>query len=232
MLAWKLRHRAPFHAILFRRRDTHMPLVSMRQLLDEAAKGGYGVGAFNVNNMEQIQAIMEAATRNQVARDHAGQPRRAFLFAGSLPVSPDDRGHRTLSRDSRSCCTRITATASPPASRAIDMGFTSVMMDGSLMEDGKTPSSFEYNVKVTREVVELAHAKGVTVEGEIGCLGGIEDGHGAGGRRPGAPDRSGSGRGVREADRRGCAGGRHRHQPRRLQVQQQADRRDAEDGRA
>src|SRR4030095_4134648 len=64
---------------------------------------------------------------------------------------------------------------------AIDMGFTSVMMDGSLMEDGKTPSSFEYNVKVTREVVELAHAKGVTVEGEIGCLGGIEDGHGSGG---------------------------------------------------
>ena len=66
---------------------------------------------------------------------------------------------------------------------AIDMGFTSVMMDGSLMADGKTPSSFEYNVKVTREVVEMAHAKGVTVEGEIGCLGGIEDGHGAGRRR-------------------------------------------------
>ena len=92
------------------------------------------------------------------------------------------------------------------------------MMDGSLMEDGKTPSTFEYNVKVTREVVEMAHAKGVTVEGEIGRLGGIEDGHGAGGERPGAPDRSGPGRRVREADRRGRAGRRHRHQPRRLQV--------------
>ena len=81
------------------------------------------------------------------------------------------------------------------------MGFTSVMMDGSLMPDGKTPSSFEYNVEATREVVEMAHAKGVTVEGEIGCLGGIEDGHGAGCDGLSAPHRSRPGRGVREADR-------------------------------
>ena len=157
-----------------------MPLVSMRQLLDEAAKGGYGVGAFNVNDMEQIQAIMEAATETQ-----------------SPVIVQASRGARAYSQDRFLYHLMIAATEIYPeipivlhqdhgnsvatCKSAIDMGFTSVMMDGSLMEDGKTPSSFEYNVKVTREVVELAHAKGVTVEGEIGCLGGIEDGHGAGG---------------------------------------------------
>ena len=157
-----------------------MPLVSMRQLLDEAAKGGYGVGAFNVNDMEQIQAIMEAATETQ-----------------SPVIVQASRGARAYSQDRFLYHLMIAATEVYPdlpivlhqdhgnsvatCKSAIDMGFTSVMMDGSLMEDGKTPSSFEYNVKVTREVVELAHAKGVTVEGEIGCLGGIEDGHGAGG---------------------------------------------------
>jgi fructose-bisphosphate aldolase class II len=152
----------------------------MRQLLDEAAKGGYGVGAFNVNDMEQIQAIMEAATDTQ-----------------SPVIVQASRGARAYSQDRFLYHLMIAATEVYPdlpivlhqdhgnsvatCRSAIDMGFTSVMMDGSLMEDGKTPSSFEYNVKVTREVVELAHAKGVTVEGEIGCLGGIEDGHGAGG---------------------------------------------------
>jgi len=157
-----------------------MPLVSMRQLLDEAAKGGYGVGAFNVNNMEQIQAIMEAAreTKSPVivqasrgARQYSQDRFLYHLMLAAVELYPEipvamhqDHGNSVATCKS-----------------AIEQGFTSVMMDGSLTEDGKTPSSFEYNVKVTREVVELAHAKGVTVEGEIGTLGGIEDGHGAGG---------------------------------------------------
>ncbi|MBZ5583871.1 MAG: fructose-bisphosphate aldolase class II [Acidobacteriia bacterium] len=156
-----------------------MPLVSMRQLLDEAAKGGYGVGAFNVNNMEQIQAIMEAAreTKSPVivqasrgARAYAQDRYLYHLMLAAAELYPElpivlhlDHGNSVETCKS-----------------AIDMGFTSVMMDGSLMPDGKTPSTFEYNVQATREVVALAHAKGVTVEGEIGVLGGIEDGHGAG----------------------------------------------------
>ncbi len=157
-----------------------MPLVSMRQLLDEAASKGYGVGAFNVNNMEQIQAIMEAARETE-----------------SPVIIQASRGARSYSQDRFLYHLMLAATElypeipvvlhldhgnSPATCRsAIEMGFTSVMMDGSLMEDGKTPSSYEYNVRVTREVVEMAHAKGVTVEAEIGTLGGIEDGHGAGG---------------------------------------------------
>jgi len=157
-----------------------MPLVSMRQILDEAAKGGYGVGAFNVNNMEQIQAIMEAAreTRSpviiQASRGARSYTNDRFLYHLMLAASElypeipvvmhQDHGN------------------SPTTCRsAIEMGFTSVMMDGSLMEDGKTPSDLEYNIRVTREVVEMAHARGVTVEGELGTLGGVEDGHGAGG---------------------------------------------------
>src|SRR5512133_560370 len=157
-----------------------MPLVAMRQLLDEAAAGGYGVGAFNVNNMEQIQAIMEAARETQ-----------------SPVIIQASRGARSYSQDKFLYHLMLAAAELYPeiplvmhldhgnsvetCKSAIDLGFTSVMMDGSLMPDGKTPSSFEYNVKATRAVVELAHAKGVTVEGEIGTLGGIEDGHGAGG---------------------------------------------------
>jgi fructose-bisphosphate aldolase class II len=151
----------------------------MRQLLDEAAKGGYGVGAFNVNNMEQIQAIMEAARETK-----------------SPAIVQASRGARSYSQDRFLYHLMLAATELYPeipmalhqdhgnsietCKSAIAMGFTSVMMDGSLMPDGKTPSTFEYNVKTTREVVEAAHAKGVTVEGEIGVLGGIEDGHGAG----------------------------------------------------
>jgi fructose-bisphosphate aldolase class II len=151
----------------------------MRQVLDEAAKGGYGVGAFNVNNLEQIQAIMEAAreTKSPViiqasrgARKYANDIFLYHLMIAATEIYPElpvvlhlDHGN------------------SPETCKsAIDKGFTSVMMDGSLMPDGKTPSTFDYNVKATRDVVEMAHAKGVTVEGEIGCLGGIEDGHGAG----------------------------------------------------
>jgi len=157
-----------------------MPLVSMRQILDEAAKGGYGVGAFNVNNMEQIQAIMEAAreTKSPViiqasrgARSYAQDRYLYHLMLAAVELYPEIpvAMHQDHGNSPQTCIS------------AIDMGFTSVMMDGSLMEDGKTPSTFEYNVKVTKEVVEYAHARGVTVEGEIGTLGGIEDGHGAGG---------------------------------------------------
>ncbi len=157
-----------------------MPLVSMRQLLDEAAKGGYGVGAFNVNDMEQIQAIMEAARETQ-----------------SPVIIQASRGARTFAQDRYLYHLMLAASELYPeipiamhqdhgnsfetCKSAIELGFTSVMMDGSLKEDGKTPSSFEENVEVTKRVVEFAHARGVTVEGEIGVLGGIEDGHGAGG---------------------------------------------------
>ena len=156
-----------------------MPLVPMRQVLDAAAKGGYGVGAFNVNNLEQIQAIMEAAreTKSPViiqasrgARKYANDIFLYHLMIAATEIYPELPTVLHLDHGN-----------SPETCKsAIDKGFTSVMMDGSLMPDGKTPSTFEYNVKATREVVEMAHAKGVTVEGEIGCLGGIEDGHGAG----------------------------------------------------
>jgi fructose-bisphosphate aldolase, class II len=156
-----------------------MPLVSMRQLLDEAASGGYGVGAFNVNNMEQIQAIMEAARATsspviiQASRGARSYTNDRFLYhlmlaATELYPEIPVALHQDHGNSPETC------------KSAIDLGFTSVMMDGSLEADGKTPSSFEYNVAVTREVVEAAHAKGVTVEGELGTLGGIEDGVGSG----------------------------------------------------
>jgi fructose-bisphosphate aldolase, class II len=157
-----------------------MPLVSMRQLLDEAAKGGYGVGAFNVNDMEQIQAIMEAAKEtNSPVIVQASRGARAFaqdrylfhliLAASELYPEIPIAMHQDHGNGFDTC------------KSAIELGFTSVMMDGSLKEDGKTPSTFEENVAVTRRVVEFAHPRGITVEGEIGVLGGIEDGHGAGG---------------------------------------------------
>ncbi len=156
-----------------------MPLVTMRQLLDEAAKGGYGVGAFNVNNMEQIQSIMEAARETkspviiQASRGARSYSQDRFLYhlmlaAAELYPEIPVALHLDHGNSPETC------------KSAIDMGFTSVMMDGSLMPDGKTPSTFDYNIETTRKVVQMAHAKGVTVEGEIGVLGGIEDGHGAG----------------------------------------------------
>ncbi|GMW01196.1 MAG: fructose-bisphosphate aldolase [Candidatus Hydrogenedentota bacterium] len=156
-----------------------MALVPMRQILDEAAKGGYGVGAFNVNNMEQIQAIMGAAVETkspviiQVSRGalkYAQQLYLRNLVLAAVELHPEIPValHLDHGNSPDSC------------KKAIELGFTSVMMDGSLGEDGKTPNSYEENVRVTREVVEMAHAVGVTVEGELGCLGGIEDGHGAG----------------------------------------------------
>jgi fructose-bisphosphate aldolase class II len=157
-----------------------MPLVTTRQLLDEAAKGGYGVGAFNVNDMEQIQAIMWAAKEtNSPVIIQASRGARKFaednylyhLMLAAAELNPEiplamhlDHGNSFETCES-----------------AIKLGFTSVMMDGSLKPDGKTPASFEENVAVTKQVVDYAHEHGISVEGEIGVLGGIEDGHGAGG---------------------------------------------------
>ena len=162
-----------------------MALVSMRQLLDHAAENGYGLPAFNVNNLEQVQAIMEAAaeTNSPVimqgsagARKYAGEAYLRHLIEAAVEANPDipvvmhqDHG------------------ASPAICiQAMRMNFSSVMMDGSLKEDAKTPASFDYNVDVTRRVVDMAHAVGVSVEGELGCLGSLEtgmgekeDGHGA-----------------------------------------------------
>ncbi|MCX7945918.1 MAG: fructose-bisphosphate aldolase class II [Hydrogenophilus sp.] len=152
-----------------------MALISLRQLLDHAAEHGYGVPAFNVNNLEQVQAIMEAAaeTRSPVilqasagARKYAGEIFLSALVEAAVESYPDipivmhqDHG------------------ASPAVCvQAIRLGFSSVMMDGSLLEDQKTPASYEYNVEVTRKVCEIAHAVGVSVEGELGCLGSLETG--------------------------------------------------------
>lgn len=162
-----------------------MALISLRQLLDYAAEHDFGVPAFNINNMEQVHAIMQAADAvnspvimqaSAGARSYAGEPFLRHMVQAAVEQYPhipvvlhQDHG------------------ASPAICvRSIQSGFTSVMMDGSLHEDMKTPSDFDYNVNVTRKVAEIAHACGVSVEGEIGCLGsletgqmGQEDGHGA-----------------------------------------------------
>ncbi len=162
-----------------------MPLVSMRQLLDHAAEHQYGIPAFNVNNLEQVQAVMTAAAEvgapvilqaSAGARKYAGEAFVKHLILAALEQWPQvplvmhqDHGQ------------------SPDVCKgAIDLGFSSVMMDGSLEADGKTVASYDYNVDVTRKVVDMAHAIGVTVEGELGCLGSLEtmkgdkeDGHGA-----------------------------------------------------
>jgi fructose-bisphosphate aldolase class II len=152
-----------------------MALVSMRQMLDHAAENGYGIPAFNVNNLEQVRAIMLAAneTNSPVilqgsagARAYAGAPFLRHLILAAIEEFPHipvvmHQDHGT----SPSVC-----------QRSIQLGFSSVMMDGSLMSDGKTPSSYEYNVDVTRRTVEMAHACGVSVEGELGCLGSLETG--------------------------------------------------------
>jgi len=161
-----------------------MALVSLRELLDHAALEGYGIPAFNVNNLEQIQAVMEAAKEvgapvilqaSAGARKYAGESFIKHLVAAAVETYPhiplvmhQDHGQ------------------SPAVCQgAIDLGFSSVMMDGSLEADGKSIASYEYNVDVTQQVVAMAHARGVTVEGELGCLGSLEtmqgdkeDGHG------------------------------------------------------
>jgi len=154
-----------------------MALVSMRQLLDHAAENGYGLPAFNVNNLEQVKAIMEAADEcnspvimqgSAGARKYAGEAFLRHLIAAAVEAYPhipivmhQDHG------------------ASPAVCvNAIRSGFSSVMMDGSLLEDAKTPSSYDYNVDITRKVVDIAHSVGVSVEGELGCLGSLESGMG------------------------------------------------------
>ena len=149
----------------------------MRQLLDHAAENGYGLPAFNVNNMEQVKAIMEAAdaTSSPVilqgsagARKYAGEPFLRHLILAAIEAYP----HIPV------CMHQDHGTSPAVCQRSIQSGFSSVMMDGSLAADGKTPSSFEYNVETTRTVVEMAHACGVSVEGELGCLGSLETGEG------------------------------------------------------
>jgi fructose-bisphosphate aldolase class II len=164
-----------------------MPLVSMRQLLDHAAENGYGLPAFNVNNLEQVQAIMSAAAEtgspvimqaSAGARKYAGETFLRHLIQAAVESYPNipvvmhqDHGQSPAVCES-----------------AMKLGFSSVMMDGSLMDDGKSIADYDYNLDVTRKVVGIAHAIGVTVEGELGCLGSLEtmrgdkeDGHGADG---------------------------------------------------
>ncbi|WP_297899815.1 class II fructose-bisphosphate aldolase [Metallibacterium sp.] len=152
-----------------------MALVSLRQVLDHAAEHGYGVPAFNINDMEQIQAIMEAAQEAQApvilqasagARGYAGEAYLRHMVLAAVETHPDIPV--VLHQDHG-------ATAAV-CQASIRSGFSSVMMDGSLREDAKTPSSYEYNVEVTRKVCELAHWVGVSVEGELGCLGSLETG--------------------------------------------------------
>jgi len=154
-----------------------MAIISLRQLLDHAAENDYGVPAFNVNNLEQIRAIMEGAKEmnspvivqaSAGARKYAGPRFIKSMMEAAVQEFPNipivmHQDHGGSPKDCKSC---------------IDLGFSSVMMDGSLLEDQKTPSDFEYNVKVTRETVKMAHKEGVSVEGELGCLGSLETGMG------------------------------------------------------
>ncbi len=152
-----------------------MALISLRQMLDHAAEQGYGVPAFNVNNLEQMRAIMLAAdqTNSPVivqasagARKYAGAPFLRHLILAAIEEWP----HIPV------CMHQDHGTSPAICQRSIQQGFSSVMMDGSLEDDGKTPSSYEYNVDVTRRTVDMAHACGVSVEGELGCLGSLETG--------------------------------------------------------
>jgi fructose-bisphosphate aldolase class II len=152
-----------------------MAFVSLRQVLDHAAEHGYGVPAFNVNNLEQVQAIMEAAqeTMSPVilqasagARKYAGEAYLRHLMLAAVESHPDIPV--VLHQDH--------GVSPAVCLQSIRSGFTSVMMDGSLREDGKSPASYDYNVDVTRRVCEMAHAVGVSVEGELGCLGSLETG--------------------------------------------------------
>ncbi len=152
-----------------------MALISLRQVLDHAAEHHYGVPAFNVNNLEQILAIMEAAQETDSpvilqasagARKYAGEAYLRHMMLAAVETHPDipvvvhqDHG-----------------TSAAVCQQSIRSGFTSVMMDGSLMTDGKTPASYEYNVDITRRVCEMSHPVGVSVEGELGCLGSLETG--------------------------------------------------------
>src|SRR5210317_1302632 len=152
-----------------------MALISMRQLLDYAAENDFGMPAFNVNNMEQVHAIMQAADAvdspvimqgSAGARSYAGEPFLRHMISAAIEQYPDIPVvmHQDHGSEPAVCL------------RSIQSGFSSVMMDGSLMADMKTPASYEYNVDVTKQVVDMAHAGGVSVEGELGCLGSLETG--------------------------------------------------------
>ena len=154
-----------------------MPLVSLRKVLDHAAEHQYGVPAFNVNNLEQIHAILQAADATQSpvilqassgARKYAGELFIKHLIEAAVSSYP--KLPVVMHQDH--------GTSLAVCMSAVNLGFSSVMMDGSLKEDGKTPSDYHYNVTVTREVVLLAHQKGVSVEGELGCLWSLETGMG------------------------------------------------------
>ena len=158
-------------------KDVEMALVPLRTVLDHAAENGYGVGAFNVNNLEQIQSIMEAARKTespviiQASRGARGYAQDAFLrhlMLAAVELYPEIPivMHQDHGNSTDTCFS------------AIRQGFTSVMMDGSLKEDAKTPADYEYNVDVTKKVVTVAHSFGVSVEGELGCLGSLETGEG------------------------------------------------------
>jgi fructose-bisphosphate aldolase class II len=151
-----------------------MPLVPLKQILDEAERGRYGVGAFNVNNMEQIQAIMRAAHEAdspviiQASRGALRYTNLVYLrhlMEAAVEANPEIKIAMHLDH----------GNDLEVVQQAIDLGFTSVMLDGSLEADGKTPRTFEGNVEITRRAVELAHPYGVSVEGELGTLGGIEE---------------------------------------------------------
>jgi fructose-bisphosphate aldolase class II len=152
-----------------------MALISLRQLLDHAAEHGYGMPAFNANNMEQVHSVMQAADEvdspviiqaSAGARKYAGEPFLRHLIIAAVEQYPHIPVvlHQDHGSEPAVCF------------RSIQSGFTSVMMDGSLMADMKTPATYEYNVDVTRQVSEMAHALGVSVEGELGCLGSLETG--------------------------------------------------------
>ncbi|MFO8153660.1 class II fructose-bisphosphate aldolase [Thioalkalivibrio sp.] len=152
-----------------------MALISLRQLLDHAAEHGYGMPAYNANNMEQVHAIMEAAAAvdspviiqaSAGARKYAGEPFLRHIILAAVEQYPDIPVvlHQDHGSEPAVCL------------RSIQSGFTSVMMDGSLMPDMKTPATYDYNVDVTAKVSEMAHAVGVSVEGELGCLGSLETG--------------------------------------------------------
>lgn len=164
-----------------------MALISLRQLLDHAAENGYGVPAFNVNNMEQIVAVMKAADKTNApvimqasrgARSYAGDVMLRYMMQAALEMYPHIPVvlHQDHADNAATCLS------------AIQLGYSSAMMDGSLMDDAKTPSSYDYNVAITAKVAEVAHLVGVSVEGELGVLGSLEtgrgekeDGHGASG---------------------------------------------------
>ena len=205
----------------------------MRQLLDHAAEHDYGVPAFNINNMEQVQAIMEAADAidapviiqaSRGARSYANDVMLKHLIDAVTEIYPHIPVcvHQDHGNEPATCMT------------AIQAGFTSVMMDGSLKADGKTPADYDYNVDVTKTVVDMAHLGGISVEGELGVLGSLEtgmgdkeDGHGAEGKLSHDQLLTDPDQAVEfvAGDPGRRAGHRHGHQPRRLQVHPQARRR-------